>query len=256
MARVYDYFLGGSHNFASDRQFAEVVIRAAPDVVRVARENRDFLGRVVRFECARGIEQFLDLGSGIPTVGNVHEVARAANPRSRVVYVDHDPIAIAHSRALLAGDRWVTAIPGDVRRPDRVLVDAVGTGLLDLDRPIAMLMVSLLHFVADADRPADIVTRYLRAVGPGSGLALSHGRHDCSTSARQAARIYREEPGSPSSVHLRSHAEISGFFAGLTMVEPGLVAMPLWRPEPAAGVLASTPDVTGYPFLAGLGHKP
>ena len=255
VARVYDYYLGGSHNFESDRQFADEVIRSMPEIVQVARDNRRFLGRVVRFECARGVDQFLDLGSGIPTVGNVHEVARAANPRARVVYVDHDPIAVTHSQALLAGDELVTAIPGDVRHPDRVLADALATGLLDPNRPIAVLMVSLLHFIADTDRPVELIVEYMRAAAPGSALALSHGRHDGSSMAYRAARVYRERASSPSSVHLRSRTEIGCLLGGLELVEPGLVEMPCWRPEPAEdGVLSMLP-LDGYPFLAAVGHK-
>lgn len=255
VARVYDYYLGGSHNFESDRQFADEVIRSMPEIVQVARDNRRFLGRVVRFECARGVDQFLDLGSGIPTVGNVHEVARAANPRARVVYVDHDPIAVTHSQALLAGEELVTAIPGDVRHPDRVLADALATGLLDLSRPIAVLMLSLLHFIADADRPVELIGEYLCAAAPGSALALSHGRHDESSVAYRAARVYRERPISPSSVHLRSRAEIGGLLGGLELVDPGLVEMPCWRPEPAEDGVLSVLPLDGYPFLAAVGHK-
>jgi hypothetical protein len=255
VARVYDYYLGGSHNFESDRNFATEVIRSMPAIIQVARDNREFLRRVVRSECARGVEQFLDLGSGIPTVGNVHEVAREANPRSRVVYVDHDPIAITHSRALLADEDQVIAIPGDLRNPDRVVGDAFATGLLEPDRPLAVLLISVLHFIADADRPAEIIGHYLAAASSGSSLALSHGRHDGSSAAYRAARVYQEEASSPSAVYLRSRVEIEGFFDGLTLVRPGLVEMPLWRTEPAEDIDPARQDLHGYPFLAGVGHK-
>lgn len=226
-----------------------------PEVVQVARDNRRFLGRVVRYECARGVDQFLDLGSGIPTVGNVHEVAGAVNPRARVVYVDHDPIAVMHSQALLAADELVTAIPGDVRDADRVLADALATGLLDLDRPIAVLMISLLHFIPDADRPNAFINGYLAPAASGSAFALSHARRDGSSEAYRAARVYQERPSSPSSVYLRSRAEIGALFDGLELVEPGLVEMPCWRPEPAEDGPASPLAVDGYPFLAAVGHK-
>jgi hypothetical protein len=253
VARVYDYYLGGSHNFESDRIFARAVIATMPEIVHVARDNREFLRRVVSYLRACGIDQFLDLGSGIPTVGNVHEVAQDGDHRARVVYVDHDPIAVMHSRALLAGNNMVTAIPGDIRDPGRVLAAAVDVGTLDLDRPVAILLISVLHFVTEADRPAEFISRYLAAVASGSYLAISHGRHDGAPAAGEAAEVYRGS-ASPSAVTLRSHREIQDLFAGLDMVDPGLVVMPRWGIELADGPHPGVDD--GYPFLAGVGRKP
>jgi len=172
VARVYDFYLGGSHNFESDRVFAEKALQAYPEMRAVSRENRALLRRMVRYLSAAGIDQFLDLGSGIPTEGNVHEVAQAANPAARIVYVDRDPVAVVHSRHLLEGNERATAVLADVRDAPQVLDFAVGAGL-DLDRPVAVLALALFHFFSDADRPAELTARYLAALPPGSHLALS-----------------------------------------------------------------------------------
>ncbi|MGH3588931.1 MAG: SAM-dependent methyltransferase [Pseudonocardia sp.] len=228
-ARVYDYFLGGAHNFAVDRELAEAIAAMTPNIGDTMRANRAFLRRAVRFLAGAGITQFLDLGSGIPTVGNVHEIARQANPAARVVYVDVDPIAVTHSRAILADDPQTTAIHGDIRDVDAVL-SAPGTRrLLDLDRPVAVLLLGVLHFVPDSDDPAGIVGRLRDAIGPGSYLALVNVTHEDQPPEVIEAQKLAGRTGTP--IHLRSRAELLAQFAGLSLVEPGLVHLPLWRPD-------------------------
>ena len=252
VARVYDFYLGGSHNFESDRAFAQEVLRAVPDLPAVARDNRAFLRRAVRYLCDVGLDQFLDLGSGIPSVGNVHEVARRANPTARVVYVDRDPVAVVHSRLLLEGDDLTTAVLADVRDAPRVLDLARGAGL-DLDRPVAVLAVSLLHFLADDDCPAELMARYLAALPPGSHLAVSHSNSRPSPEFTEAARIYAR-PGSPQVIRLRTPEEIAALFGDLELVPPGLVHLPRWRPDPGDEEEIEVAD--DYPVHGGVGRKP
>ena len=173
-ARMYDYLLGGSHNLPADRHLVERALAARPDLAALARANRAFLRRAVRFVAGRGLRQFLDLGSGIPTEGNVHEILREAAPRSRVVYVDVDPVAVAHARVLLAGERRVAVVEGDLRRPREVLDGPVGEGLLDLSEPVAVLLVSVLQFVTDTDDPWAVLSRLRETVPSGSHLVLAH----------------------------------------------------------------------------------
>src|SRR5947208_805756 len=165
-ARVYDYFLGGAHNFEVDRQLAAQIASLTPNLAQTMRANRSFLRRAVRYLVAQGIEQFLDLGSGIPTTGNVHEVAQAANLRARVVYVDNEPVAVAHSRHLLATNPYATIVDADLRRPSVVMRHHETRRLLDFSRPVAVLMVSVLHFVTDEEDPAGIVAAYRDALAP------------------------------------------------------------------------------------------
>ncbi|MDT7581713.1 MAG: hypothetical protein QOK35_2977 [Pseudonocardiales bacterium] len=263
VARVYDYFLGGSHNFESDRAFAEKAMRAYPEVRAVTWENRAVLRRIVRYLTGAGVDQFLDLGSGIPTEGNVHEVAQAANPAARIVYVDRDDVAVVHSRHLLQGNDRATAVLADVRDAPRVLDLAADAGL-DLDRPVAVLAFALLHFFADADHPAELTARYMAALPPGSHLALSHGSRRRSTAFDALAQVY-DEDDSPHEMRLRTPAEILAIFGDLELVEPGLVPSPLWRPDPSdAPSGESTDDPSGdedaevtddYPVHAGVGRR-
>jgi SAM-dependent methyltransferase len=232
-ARIYDYFLGGAHNFASDRAQAAKIVAANPDMPRVCRLNRDFLGRVVRWCVEQGVEQFLDLGSGVPTVGNVHEIARQRRPGARVAYVDFEPVAVQHARAITAGLDGVSVTQGDLRRPEVVLDDVAG--LLDFDRPVAVLAVAVLHFIDD-DLPA-IFGRYRDALCPGSVLALNHGSSDqddpvLAESVRATERGYR---GSATPVVLRDRAQIRALLDGFELVPPGLVDPVHWPvPDPDA----------------------
>jgi hypothetical protein len=253
VARVYDYYLGGSHNFESDRAFGEQALAHFPGLRQVLRDNRVFLRRVVLHLIAEGIDQFLDLGSGIPTVGNVHEVAQEANPQARVVYVDHDLVAVAHSLALLRGNDRATAIAGDIRKPRAVLADAVATGLLDLDRPVAVLFIAVLHFMDDADRPASLVEEYMNATAPGSYLAVSHAMRVDQPGVLNAAKVY-DQARSPNAIRFRSRGEIEALFGDLTVVDPGVVLVPLWRPELTDDAVVAEPDAD-YPGLVGLGRR-
>jgi hypothetical protein len=249
-ARVYDYFLGGSHNFAADRELAAAIAAMTPRIGDTMRANRAFLRRAVRFLVASGIDQFLDIGSGIPTVGNVHEVAQRADPRARVLYVDVDPVAVAHSRAILDGDPRTGAIHGDARDVDAILAHPETRRLLDLDRPVAVLLLGVLHFVPDADDPAGIVARLRDAISPGSYVALVNVTHEDQPPEVIEAQKLAGRTGTP--IHLRSRAELLAQFAGLSLVEPGLVHLPLWRPD-------SPLDVDAHPerfgALAGVARK-
>ncbi len=253
VARIYDYYLGGSHNFESDRAFAEQALQQLPSLRQVLRDNRVFLRRSVLYSLAHGVDQFLDLGSGIPTVGNVHEVAQEINPQARVVYVDHDPVAVAHSRVLLRGNDRATVIAGDIREPHRVLEDAVATGLIDLDRPITMLFIAVLHFIDDTERPAALVAEYKNAIAPGSYVAISHARRVDQPAVLGVAKVY-EQSRSPNQLRLRSAAEIEAFFGDLTLIDPGVVLIPLWRPELTDDADPRHVDAD-YSGLAGLGRR-
>lgn len=228
-ARVYDYYLGGAHNFAVDRQMAQQAIDLWPDVPKIIAANRTFLRRAVRHLVEAGIDQFLDLGSGIPTVGNVHEVAQAADPDARVVYVDIDPVAVAHAHAILAGDPRVRAAQADLRKPGDVLALPEVAEVLDLSRPVAVLMVAVFHFVPDDDDPAGIIAAYRDALPSGSYLAFSHATAD-GQQPEQAAQHQKLYARTPTPMVMRSHEAISGFLEGWDLVEPGVVRLPLWRP--------------------------
>jgi SAM-dependent methyltransferase len=254
VARVYDYYLGGSHNFESDRAFGRRVVDVYPALPLVLRENRAFLRRVVRQLVADGVDQFLDLGSGIPTVGNVHELAHAGNREARIVYVDHDPVAVTHSRELLAGHPRTTVLAADFLDPAEVLEQAVAAGGLDLERPVAVLALLVLHFVPDDRRPAEVMARYLREVAPGSHLAISHSRSDGAPAAVAGQRLYARER-SLDPMHPRTAAEVAALFGDLSVLAPGVVAAPAWRPDPPR--FDEPPDEVpdDHPVLAGLARK-
>ena len=251
-ARVYDYLLGGSHNFLADQDLGRSLAATDPSVRAIARANRDFLGRAVRFLAQAGVGQFLDIGSGIPTQGNVHEVAQQGSPGSRVVYVDVDPVAIAHSKALLAGNDNTAVIEADLRHPDKILAHAGTRRLIDFSQPAGLLLVSVLPFLSDAADPWRIVATLRDALAPGSYLVLAHATDASRPAVAQAAeKVYN---GSVSAqARMRSGEEILRFFGGFELVDPGLVYVPLWRPDPGA-------DVSGDPgkfwVLAGAGRKP
>lgn len=229
VARMYDYFLGGSHNFAVDREAARQIMAVAPDAPMIAHANRAFLRRAVRFLVESGVRQFLDIGSGIPTVGNVHEIAQRLAPESRVMYVDIDPVAVAYSREILTGNDRAGIIQEDLRQPERILNHPDVRKLLDFRQPIAVMIVAVLHFIPDSDDPAGIVATLRDAIPPGSFLALSQvneeGREE---EADQVKSVYHN---TDSSLHPRTRAELARFFAGFDLVEPGVVWAPEWRPE-------------------------
>ncbi|MEQ3542114.1 SAM-dependent methyltransferase [Pseudonocardia tropica] len=247
VARVYDYYLGGSHNFEADRAFADRVLDALPEMAAVAQANRAFLRRAVHQLCAHGIRQFLDLGSGIPTVGNVHEVAATACDDARVLYVDNDPIAVAHSRALLDGDPSTAVLAADLTDPRRILDDPLTRSHLDLSRPVAVLLVSVLHFVPDEADPAGIIAAYVAATAPGSHVVVSHASDEGGLSGASRAQNLYNRDRSPNRMRMRDTEEVAALLGDLELVEPGVVRIPLWRPESPVG-----PEAQRYPGLAAV----
>jgi hypothetical protein len=229
-ARVYDFLLGGGHNFASDRIVGEKVLQVQPNGRQIAGSNRAFLRRAVRYMVDQGITQFLDLGSGIPTVGNVHTVAQKLNPDSRVVYVDYDEVAVSHSELMLENNANAQIVNADLCKPHDVLASAAVRQLLDFSKPIGLLMVAVFHFVPDERNPSDVVARYCDALPSGSLLALSHLTAD--QMPQEMAGVVEAMKNSRDPMFFRSHEEVLGLFNSLELVEPGLVSAPLWRPEP------------------------
>lgn len=251
-ARVYDYWLGGKENYAADRAAAEQIMAARPDIITSVRANRAFLARTVRYLAADvGIDQFLDIGAGLPGRDNVHEVAQAASPAARVVYADNDPVVISHARALLHGTIGTTDfVDADLRDTDEVIRQA--GQLLDFTRPVAITLLMVLQFVPDAHDPHSVVRRLVDAVPSGSYLAVSHPAKDIALSGvAEGTKRYNELVITP--LTRRSHAEIARFFAELEVLEPGLVPLNAWRPAqsdppPDPGPIA--------PAYGGLARKP
>ncbi|HEX8867402.1 MAG TPA: SAM-dependent methyltransferase [Lentzea sp.] len=231
VARVYDYWLGGAHNFAADRAVAQKTLEYLPELRTIVLNHRAFLRRAVRYLLERGIRQFLDLGSGIPTVGNVHEIAQAVDPAAKVVYVDMDPVAVAHSRSLLSGNDLVSVLQADVRDPDAVLGSAEIAEQLDFDEPVGVLMIALLHFVSDDDNPVGIIGGYRDRLAPGSFLAVSHAGYEAEeeTGSYRAARSNYDRNVTP--MTYRNKVEFTKLFEGFALVEPGVVRLPAWHPE-------------------------
>ncbi|MGH3899384.1 MAG: SAM-dependent methyltransferase [Pseudonocardiaceae bacterium] len=228
-ARVYDYWLDGARNFAIDRKMANEIEHVMPAVRDAARIQRSFLRRAVLAMVDSGIRQFLDIGSGIPTVGNVHEIAQRADPECRIVYVDKEPVAVAHSELLLAGNDRAAVIQANLRDVEGIIDHPETKHLLDFDQPIGLLMLSLLHFVPDSWHPVGILARYRDKLAPGSYLALSHVMADDGPDGlTEAAQHYKntQEP-----LYLRSRDEVLHLFTGFELVEPGLVGSALWRPS-------------------------
>jgi hypothetical protein len=231
IARVYDYWLGGKDNFAADRVAGDAALEAYPGLVSSVRANRAYLARVVRYLAGQaGIRQFLDIGTGIPTANNTHEVAQAVAPESRVVYVDNDPIVLAHARALLTGNKTGATgyIDADLRDTGKILEQAAGT--LDFSAPVAVMLIAVLHLIGNDEDPYGIVARLMRAVPPGSYLAMSHVASDIEPEkmAEMRQRLNRlvAQKGT-----YRTHAEVTRFFDGLELVEPGMVRIQQWRPD-------------------------
>jgi SAM-dependent methyltransferase len=250
VARMFDYWLGGCHNFAVDRRAAEGIASFLPGSQRFARGNRSFVRRAVRFLARAGITQFLDLGSGIPTVGSVHEIAQKADPRARVAYADIDPVVIAHSASLLTGTVGVRMVRGDLRNPGELLAEPALRATLDLRQPVAVLMASVLHSVPDRDGPCHILGEWRDALAPGSYLVISHlSDEETGTRISEARELYRLPP---TNVTLRSGAELADLFHGFDLVEPGIVPLPLWRPDSPEDAV----DAAGaFPALGAVGRK-
>jgi len=251
MARVYDFFLGGHHNFAADRALAAQALQGLPDVADAARLNRAFLRRAVLFMIDNGIRQFLDIGSGIPTVGNVHEIAQQADPDCRVVYVDKEPIAVEYSRILLRDNERATVVRADLRDPADLLGRPEIGQQLDFSRPIGLLTVSVWHFVSDADDPEGLMARYRAVLAPGSLLALTHVTRD--GASRQTTKVIDHvRVATPDEIFLRDHGQVTNMFAGFELVTPGVVKAAAWRPA-GPGDFSDAPDVNTV-LYAGVGR--
>jgi SAM-dependent methyltransferase len=251
VARIYDCWLGGSHNFAVDREVARQVVADVPDTPLIMQANRAFLYRAVSYLVDAGVRQFLDIGSGMPTLGNVHEVAQKRAPDARVVYVDIDPVAVAHSRHILDDNEHATVIQEDLRRPGHILAHPDVRQLLDFDQPMAVLTLAVLHFIADADDPPSILAHLRDAVAPGSYLVLSHGTADAMQGkAERPLKLLSRTSTPPTS---RTRTEVERLFAGFDLIEPGLVWAPQWRPEDPEDVGDHPERSANY---VGVGRKP
>ena len=249
-ARIYDYYLGGYHNFEVDRRIGDMMLEIAPDLRLHSLLNRAFLQRVVAMMVEEGIDQFLDLGSGIPTVGNVHEAARAVNPEARVVYVDSDAVAVTHGRTMLADDPRTTIIRADILKPEAILTHPEVHALLDFERPLGLLLVATLPLIADDEDASRVVRSFGQALAPGSLMAISHSAAEAKI---PGLKKLQELFGQASAAVSRYRCQIEGYFDGFELVEPGLVPTPQWRPESPDDLLVSEPERV-Y-FVAGVGRK-
>ena len=249
-ARIYDYYLGGYHNFEVDRKIGDMMLEITPDLRLHSLLNRAFLHRVVAFMVEEGIDQFLDLGSGIPTVGNVNEAARGQNPEARVVYVDSDAVAVAHGRAMLAGDDHATIICADICEPEAVLAHPEVDALLDFDRPLGLLLVATLPLIVDDEDANRVVCTFGERLVPGSLMAISHSAAEATIPGLEKLE---ELFGQASAAVSRYRDQILRYFEGFELVEPGLVPTPQWRPESPDDLLVSEPERV-Y-FVAGVGRK-
>ncbi|MGE9694753.1 MULTISPECIES: SAM-dependent methyltransferase [unclassified Streptomyces] len=252
VSRIYDYYLGGSHNFEVDREAARRAMAHLPGLPKIMQANRAFMRRAVRYAVSEGVTQFLDIGSGIPTFGSVHEVARALAPEARVLYVDHDPVAVAHSEAVLEGDPLAGVVAADLRKPAEILRAHAFRALIDTERPVALLLVAVLHFIEDSEDPAAAVAELLDALAPGSVLILTHAAYEHIPSRQDASGVVGVYRDIRKPLVMRTAEEIAGFFAGTELVDPGLVPMAEWRPEQGPGEEAEPYANSGY---AGVGRK-
>jgi S-adenosyl methyltransferase len=255
-ARIYDYLLGGKDNYPADREVTEQLLALAPVAREVVHDNRAFLRRAVRFLTQEaGIRQFIDLGSGLPTQGNVHEIAQAIAPDARVAYVDNDAMVVTHSRALLAGHNTL-AVEADLRMPDLIVGNPEVRELIDFDQPIALLLVAILHFIPDEDDPLGIVRRFRDALPSGSYLVISHGTRDvpvrpdmsAEAMAEMGARVERLYQQTTAYIVTRTRGQVERFFDGFDLLDPGLVEIQRWRPDDQRTMLPGG-------FYGGVGRK-
>ena len=255
-ARIYDYLLGGKDNYPADREVAEQLVAVAPVTLEVVRDNRAFLRRAVSFLTEEaGVRQFIDLGSGLPTHGNVHEIAQSVAPDARVVYVDNDAMVVTHSRALLADDNTI-AVQADLREPDAILGHPEVRKLIDFDRPVALLLLAILHFVPDDQNPWGIVARFRDLLPAGSYLALSHSTRDIpvrpdmtpAEMAEMGAKVQRLYGMTTTLILPRARAQVERLFDGFDLVDPGLVEIQRWRPDSQSSLLPGG-------FYGGVGRK-
>jgi len=254
-ARLYDLFLGGKNNFEVERRLFQDLVKIAPEAPELARENRRWLTEVIGRLSTDGVHQFLDLGAGLPTRQNTHEIAVRANPRAAVVYVDNDLTAISHGRALLADDRTSYFVGADLTDPGAVLKDPAVTGGLDLAKPVGIILGLVLHSISDTDRIERVIAEYLAAVPSGSYLALSHplNPRDGSRLAEFSTAMEEKLQEAFPQVRFRTWHEVAGFFAGLDLVEPGLVDLTSWWPKADQNL---SPAGAGQLMLVGLARKP
>jgi hypothetical protein len=257
VARVYDYMLGGKDNFAVDRQAGQMALQITPDGPAAARANRGFLRRAVRHLVAEaGVRQFLDIGSGLPTQGNVHEIAHQIDPRVRVVYVDSDPMVLAHGRVLLDSSPMTTVVQADIRTPEQILDNPEVRSMIDFSEPVGLLLLGILHHLADSEDPGGVAAVYRDAVAAGSFLAVSHFHNpgeqhpDASKKALVVEKIFNQTMGTG---RWRHHDEIVSYFGDFEMLEPGVVPLPEWRPEPTDEPSGQTD--TYYTFVGGVARK-
>jgi hypothetical protein len=252
IARMYDYYLGGKDNFAVDREAAGKLLAIAPEIAEISRQNRAFLGRVVRFLADAGVRQFIDIGTGLPTQNNVHQVAQVHAPEARVVYVDNDPIVLAHARALLADNPQTVVVDADLLRPDAILGHPAIHEHIDFDQPVAVLLIAILHFFADDDGPYDIVAKLREALPSGGYLAISHVVSEVNPQAIDAAQeVYRSFLKRSGDAR-RTRADILRFFDGLELADPGLVYVSDWRPDDTD----TSADVKEAWIVGGVARKP
>jgi len=253
-ARMYDYYLGGRDNYEVDREAAQRVIDLFPDIVPMALGNRRFMHRAVRFLAESGIRQIIDIGTGIPTSPNTHQVAQSVSPDVRVAYVDNDPIVATYAGAHLLGAGNTGFFLGDVRDPESVLRHSTISRLIDFDQPVGLMLVAILHFVKDDEDPAGLVAAYRDALPAGSHLVLSHTTgdfHQLDGDAGQARDVYKDR-GATATLTLRSRDEVLSFFDGFDLIEPGLVQPPMWRPD---GPAPTPQELANVGFYAGVGVK-
>lgn len=248
-ARLYDYYLGGHHNFAADRRLAHRIYAIVPETPRLARMNREFLRRAVRYLAKRGFRQFIDIGCGLPTVGPVHDIAQSIAPESRVVYVDNEPVAVAHSKILLRDNDRTVVLQADLTDPDAILDAPATRNLVDFDEPVAVLMAAVFHFVHDDNDPAGLLERYRRRLKLGDHLVFSHATGEASADFRRAAQLYQN---TQNPLFLRSYGEIGKMLSGFSLVDPGLVYVHSWRPE----CPEDTEDAAVSCFYGAVGEVP
>lgn len=250
VSRIYDYFLGGSHNFAADREVARAALQRHPGIPIIARANRAVMRRAVRYALDLGITQFLDIGSGIPTFGNVHEIAQARQPEARIAYVDNDPVTVAHARAVLRGTPGAAIAAADLRDPQSILDSPEVTDLIDFGRPVALLLVAIIHFFPDDAHPADLIAHLTDVLAPGSAMIMTHATLEGPSPTGQlvTSQLYSS---TGSALIMREAHEIEAFFTGFRVVEPGIVPLPLWRPEQQA----EEADEYAHHGLAAVGVK-
>jgi hypothetical protein len=253
-ARMYDYYLGGRDNYEVDREAAQRVIDLFPDIVHMAQGNRRFMHRAVRHLAESGIRQIVDIGTGIPTAPNTHQVAQEVSPDVRVAYVDNDPIVATYAGAHLLGAGNTGFFLGDVRDPESILRHPTISKLIDFDQPVGLMLVAILHFIRDDEDPAGLVAAYRDALPAGSRLVLSHTTgdfHELEGDAGEARDVYRDK-GATATLTLRSREQVLGFFDGFDLVQPGLVQPPLWRPD---GPVPGEQELARTGFYAGVGIK-